>query len=358
MKSLKLLKEFRERFVRVHAFTIVIVSILELVGYVVLLQERAILPSWKEAYLWYGVLFPIVANIMIHATARIMIFVLSINEELKNAAIIYAALATSVVVSICHRDFIIASCSFVFPMVLSTIFNDRKLLNQSVQITGITYVILVIVLFFEKNITMEQNLNIIILFGFMAVAYLCASISVRYSEKNMQIINKQESANERLKDQVRHDGMTGLYNHHAFYDILESALKFYHSDGIKVSLAMIDIDDFKDVNDTYGHENGDAVIMTLSEIMKKHCVEDKVCRYGGEEFGIIFLDKDYNDVLKTVHEILWEFSNSKFDFGDTSFTFSCGLSEYDGTLSVEGFFADADRKMYKAKHNGKNMIVE
>lgn len=357
MNSIRILKDFRNRFVNVHAWTVIIISIIELVGYAVLLKEGILLPDLHEPYVWYGVIIPIAANIIIHSIARGLIFLSSLNEELKNGIIIYAALATSATVSICHRDFSITLCSFIFPMVLSTVFNDRKLLNQSVHITAATYLFMALLLYFENKITVLVNLNVAILFGFMLVSYLCAGISVKYSENSSQIINSQASDNERLKDRVRHDGMTGLYNHRTFYSTLDKAISAYHSDDIKICLAMIDIDDFKFINDTYGHDCGDMVIIALSDLMKELCIGDKVCRYGGEEFGIIFLNKELEEAQALVQTILDLFSKYEFDFTDKKVTISGGICQYDGVMTKDELFAEADRKLYEAKHEGKNKVV-
>lgn len=357
MNNRKIIKDFRNSFVNLHALVVLIVTFLELIGLAVILKEEIIRFSWDNSYLWQSVIIPISLNVLVHIAARILVFKSSLNDNLKNAVIVYAALITSAVVSICHRDFIITSCAFIFPVVLSTAFNDKKILGQSIAVTVATYFTTAVILYFENKMTVGMNLNMTILFGFMIVSYLCAGVSIKYTDKNYQTINSQASDNERLKDRVHHDGMTGLYNHRSFYSILKKAVNAYHSDGIRVCLAMLDIDNFKSINDTYGHDDGDAVLVALSDIMKNNCIGDKVCRYGGEEFGIIFLDKDFDQAHKTVSKILDEFSECEFDFSQESITFSCGICEYDGKLSAEEFFAEADRKLYRAKHEGKNKIV-
>ena len=152
--------------------------------------------------------------------------------------------------------------------------------------------------------------------------------------------------------------MTGLYNHRAFYAELDSSIESAKNGNEDLCLAMIDIDNFKNVNDSYGHDCGDAVLKNLAEIIEKHCDSgDRACRYGGEEFAIIFNKKDISSAVNVVEKILNRFSQSTYKFTRESITFSCGLACFEKQLSREEFFNVADKRMYKAKHNGKNQIM-
>ena len=357
MQRQKILEEFRDRFVNVHALTVTTVSIVEILAYFIFVKTGRATLSWYDAYLTNNVALPIVINAIAHLVARIVVYKSSVDDSFKNASIIYAALVTTAVVSICHREFIITSCAFIFPMVLSTVFTDRRLLRQSLGIELIIFGAVSFLLYYDDAIDVHMMLNLVILLGFILVSYNCSDISIKFSEQSFQVIKTQASDNDRLKDRISHDAMTGLYNHRAFYSILEKAMELHHSLRQKVSLAIIDIDDFKQVNDTYGHEYGDVVIITLSDIMQNHAENAKVCRYGGEEFTIVFENMSEQQAGNVVEEILKDFSNHKFEFTDEKCTFSCGIVEYDGLMTKESMFSEADGKMYKAKKTGKNRIV-
>lgn len=357
MENKRIVKEFRNHLVNVHALTISTISIVEIISYFVFVAaERATL-SWSDSYLLFSVLLPILVNVIAHFVARYVVHKTSFSEEKKNSAIIYAALVTTLLVSIIHREFILTSCAFIFPMVLSTVFNNKKLLNATLAVSAFIFGLLCYLQAYEGKVSAETNLNMMILLGFILVSYKCAEISIDFSKKSFEVIKSQASDNDRLKDRIRHDAMTGLYNHRAFYTLLEESMEIHHKQRKKISLAVIDIDDFKKVNDTYGHEYGDVVIITLADIMTNHCPDCKVCRYGGEEFAIIFIGKSEQDAAKIVNDILDEFSSNDFDFTDEKYTFSCGVVEYDGLMSKESMFSEADGKMYEAKKNGKNNIV-
>lgn len=140
------------------------------------------------------------------------------------------------------------------------------------------------------------------------------------------------------------DSLTGFYNRRSLGNDLEACpYKF----GI-----MIDIDNFKKINDTYGHQAGDEVLRNLAEIIQKYCTNEfKPYRYGGEEFFIIsrFKAKDTFErlalIYKDVHDNLSILNNK--------ITISCGISENWDTLP-DDFISEADTQLYLAKHNGKN----
>ena len=128
----------------------------------------------------------------------------------------------------------------------------------------------------------------------------------------------------------------------------------------RVCVAVIDIDNFKTVNDTYGHSVGDIVLVTLADMLKN--ISSKrilTARYGGEEFSVIFKDMTTFESYTIIENLRKEFSEVKFpQMNNKSVTFSCGLTgDYPNTLSNVEFFNEADQALYYAKSNGKNQTV-
>ena len=156
---------------------------------------------------------------------------------------------------------------------------------------------------------------------------------------------------------MQRDPMTSLYNHTAFYDYLDTFVR--NRDDAPLTLAVIDIDDFKKVNDTYGHNNGDEVILNLSKVLQRNCGENNyVCRYGGEEFAVIFPDVKVKDAAKMMNNSLEEFRETKYEWTDKRITFSCGIFQMSSyTMTAEEFFRVADKMLYNAKQNGKNQCI-
>jgi len=156
------------------------------------------------------------------------------------------------------------------------------------------------------------------------------------------------------------DSMTHMYNHQAFYDRLTKCMQKFEETGEVFSILIADIDDFKKVNDTYGHVYGDEVICTVTQVFD-HCKEgnDFVARYGGEEFAMILPGQSKEDAIKKADCIRREFSSSEVNSneGPQSFTISIGVAEYNRTYESEShFFNEADQALYRAKNSGKNKV--
>ena len=125
-------------------------------------------------------------------------------------------------------------------------------------------------------------------------------------------------------------------------------------------VAMIDIDDFKMVNDTYGHDTGDKVIVELSRILSSGTNHyDLVSRFGGEEFCVVLKNTNLNNANEILNRIRLEIE-ANTTYSDTKdaikFTVSIGASLYDGEEKLDEVINQADMKLYNAKKSGKNQV--
>ena len=155
------------------------------------------------------------------------------------------------------------------------------------------------------------------------------------------------------------DGLTGLLNHINLKLALEREISLAQRRTSPLSFVMLDIDNFKAVNDTYGHPIGDTVIKSLARLLSQRLRKgDIASRYGGEEFAVILPDTDINAAFNLLDELREQFSKINFSFEEGSFNvnFSAGISTCPPDKSIENLVAEADRALYKAKHAGKNQI--
>jgi|GEM_PF-1018759 len=173
------------------------------------------------------------------------------------------------------------------------------------------------------------------------------------SERNSQLIK----INLELQDTSKRDSLTNLYNHQYINERLEDEInkaKFFNH-GLWVM--MIDIDFFKKVNDTYGHQVGDWVIVTLCRIIDK-CIREKdlVGRYGGEEFVIVLPDINKEDAFSISECIRKNVEDYIFDIENLRVTVSIGLTEYKEDDDSKAVIKRADLLLYEAKKNGRNKV--
>ncbi|NCN10367.1 MAG: GGDEF domain-containing protein [Leptospira sp.] len=152
------------------------------------------------------------------------------------------------------------------------------------------------------------------------------------------------------------DYLTGLYNKRYFDEALIRETNQAKRHGRTLSILLIDIDDFKKVNDSYGHGMGDEVLKNLSRIIQKNTrKEDTICRTGGEEFTLLLPDTPSDGAFKVGEKIRVEFNNEKL--GEEFLSFSGGVSVFplDSNKSEEVVYL-ADKAMYYSKYLGKNQI--
>lgn len=192
-------------------------------------------------------------------------------------------------------------------------------------------------------------------------------IALIYSRKIEREIRRIELENENqiIRNQLQEltitDTLTSLYNRRYFGKVCSDVFAQVNRDSTKATLAYIDIDNFKSINDKFGHEGGDVVLKYFAEILLEHSRKglDYVFRLGGEEFCIISIDSTLKHANEHMNRIM-NITSKKFlatSFGEI--TLSVGIVEFDKKFkSYEEVLNLADKKMYSAKKSGKNAIVK
>lgn len=165
-----------------------------------------------------------------------------------------------------------------------------------------------------------------------------------------------EEANAKLAKMAVTDALTGLYNRGEIQRQISSGIK----KGNTVSLVMLDLDDFKSVNDTYGHKEGDNVIRGISSLMTDTLaamsVNGRAGRWGGEEFMILLEDEDSDKAIQIAEKIREDFSKTEFPACGRR-TVSIGVTKALGGESADAAVLRADNALYEAKGSGKNKVV-
>ena len=178
--------------------------------------------------------------------------------------------------------------------------------------------------------------------------------------KNAKLFEDAEKEKERLGEISVKDSLTSLYNHNFFYTRLEEEFERAVRYGSPISLIMMDIDDFKRINDSYGHRVGDSVLKELSAVIQKNVRKiDTVARYGGEEFAIILPQtslKGAFEEAERIRKLLLCYCYS--GLASERITMSIGVASYpDGGINNAGDIVNlADKALYEAKSAGKNCV--
>ena len=164
--------------------------------------------------------------------------------------------------------------------------------------------------------------------------------------------------NRILESLAYKDKLTGLMNRRYFDKALKDELAKAEANAGSVSFLMIDLDNFKKVNDTYGHDIGDIVLKEIASIIIDNIQGNAIpCRYGGEEFCIIYPDTSLADAVSNSEKIKRFCSAKPISEHRIFQTISGGVSSYPETSQPEELVPDADQSLYEAKRSGKNKIL-
>jgi diguanylate cyclase (GGDEF)-like protein len=165
----------------------------------------------------------------------------------------------------------------------------------------------------------------------------------------------QELARD-LRFQATTDPLTGLYNRLKFDEALAGEMSRAKRYGTSLALVLYDVDHFKQVNDIYGHQIGDDVLVRLSQIVAKHIRNtDLLARWGGEEFVILAPGSDDEMARQAAEKLAAIIQRTEFD-GVGSITCSFGIAQYADGDGTEMLIARADHALYRAKMNGRNRV--
>ena len=164
----------------------------------------------------------------------------------------------------------------------------------------------------------------------------------------------------RLRRLIDRDPLSGVLMRRSFLErIGEAVATFRRTPGRRFTLAFLDLDHFKNVNDRHGHAAGDRVLVSLGETMRRGTrASDALGRYGGEEFGILLGDTGADGASQLIERLLHEFGEIRHGAPDDAFavTFSAGLAELTEGESAQAWQARADRALYEAKAAGRNCV--
>ena len=172
--------------------------------------------------------------------------------------------------------------------------------------------------------------------------------------------NELKQAKETFEQLSITDGLTRLHNHRFFQDHLTRELKRVSRTSEPLSMLLVDIDDFKALNDRFGHAAGDELLAGLARIMNDTVREsDLLARYGGEEFVVLAVNTDLTGAYHLAEKIRTNIAENSFILDDSlrpvRVTVSVGVAAYRGNRKT--FFQAADRALYRAKAQGKNCVV-
>ena len=236
-------------------------------------------------------------------------------------------IATSVIVTVCY-------------MVILAV--NSKIPPLLVQYSG------------GKAATYFYYFNTMVAFVMLFLFSILFSLEIRYMQKQL------EQENSELEEMARFDPLTHMLNRRSMHEELHRAMHAADTGKETFCLIMTDIDDFKKINDTYGHDCGDEVLIAIANIISSNVREnDAVCRWGGEEM-LILIRTDEEMAVRVAERIRREIAARRGWYKDMKFavTVTLGLASYKEGTNIRALIERADQNLYKGKNSGKNQVVQ
>ncbi|MFC5447454.1 GGDEF domain-containing protein [Paenibacillus aestuarii] len=298
------------------------------------------------------------------ATMGILGFVLRMLKKNNEFALLTGLNVLAAIVIVTLQDMPMSVYLLVLPIQVSLFFYRKNLIVYSCAL-GILN--LLVILAFSSRIRADiAPADIIMIISLLiASALIIYNLMTRALQTAQRLIHvaieKQDlqTQNAFMERLNRIDPATELYNHRSFHEYLDSVLALRQHTEIPVHLALLDIDNFKKINDQFGHRTGDTIIAFVSKKIQQHLdPNDFAFRYGGEEFAIICVEKTQEQLFDIVERIRNDIAQESHpELGGEKVTISIGMQTYQSHMNKVDFFSGTDNALYNAKKTGKNKTV-
>jgi len=354
-------KRWRKKLLQTNLILTIMVTFIEILMSFIL-KKMNLIEQPRMEYVRIFLLSPILTNFLILIIGNIVMKYIQPNYKYINYIPIVQMALICLVLASTHNIFSVTLCLLCFPLFTTIMFSDKKM----TRIIGILcFLFLLISLLFRKFSAYRPKddkyflAEAIVSVGILAATFILSNVLIAFAEEKTNIINQGYLKQIEMKELLNRDQKTGLFGHTIFIHTLNRMVEDSNRTHKLFALAVIDIDDFKKVNDTYGHLKGDQIIHTLTDLMKKYFIEDQfIARYGGEEFVIILSEEELVNGIGLLEEFRKAFELQKYSFMKETITISIGIATWKQGWTSEQLFEAADAAMYSSKSAGKNRITE
>lgn len=257
-----------------------------------------------------------------------------------------------------------AEIILIIPLLISMVYLNRRLLIMFGIVNVTFYLITIIVVLLLRPSLFNLADSILVLAVISAGLLLAHAVLIRSQEMRRAVESLVKSEQKLIAEKaiadklLKIDALTGLYNHKTFHEYLQILIDHAEKNAVSIHLAILDIDNFKLINDTYGHWVGDIVLKEvagrITDLMNPN---DFAARYGGEEFAVIFTDMSTEEAHANAEAMREGIEELSISHVDRTVTVSVGFYSYYPGDGKELLFRRTDSALYQAKRQGKNRVI-
>ena len=349
-----------QRWTNLHIITQAILSgmavFLEIVMFFVLTASGRI-ETTPEVYVLKYVLIPTMCNLVLILGSLFFVYRTGLPPFGKRLAVSCLFALSAFVITSVHGLFSSIYSVFFLPLVMTTVYGSFAIINSVAAFSLVLQLVSVFFIYWDggKIVDGSYVTNVVVIICLELCVYVACVMIITQERRKHKAAFSIELERSRLQDALFCDDLCGVNNKLAFLERMRQLDGQYEKN---VFLVMFDIDNFKKVNDTYGHLKGDEMLIAFGGLLKLHCENGTPYRFGGDEFCILYegvpLYKAVDNV-KLIHRSFGEtFSDSECRAVNVSL--SAGVAPYHSGMSPERLVENADDALYKSKQNGKNRV--
>lgn len=346
---------WRKQLLMLCTLFVVLITVTEAGVY--LIRVRSELLHSTPSHIIGSLIMPFCLNVLVLGLA----FVLTNSKRLSEMA---RDLVLGLAVFFFCANAMITHCTYPPALATTCIAIFVSIVFASSWMTNIIFVLSLMCLGFSTFFSIIRGFGptnsvvyAIIALALHIASYIGTRVAVSYLNKQINDLTKSTEREKKLFEELSTDGLMGIYNRKA----MDAALVLHEQqkDSHGYHVLIVDLDHFKSINDTYGHQQGDVVLRAAADLLKNYSSDQiNAYRYGGEEIVVIFEDMEFEEVLALANEIREVFSEIRFDFApERMITLSGGLACVDKAWPLENWVGNADEALYQAKNTGRNKIV-
>ena len=255
------------------------------------------------------------------------------------------------------------------PMVFNLLhdYNDKKSARRSLILVFLSFILhtcsYALSCIYEPichSDAIDKTVMFLFLINSLSAFVIASIFSLIFIYEADEAMNKLYNKNKELNVLANRDTLTGLYNRRTMTEHVMKMYEDYEKSHSPFALVICDIDDFKKVNDSLGHDCGDVVLKEIARVLTSLTREnDFLCRWGGEEFLILLNQIERNTAKEIAERFRTSIGDTEIRYKDTvlSVTMTFGVSDAIESDSYESMFRLADKRLYEGKENGKNQVV-
>lgn len=326
-----------------------------------LIINSDMLTTSVEMYVLKFIAVPSLLNLIIVSSSAIILRAEKISQDTKIYAVSLTTALLCFVIFTVHGAFETTYIVFAAAITLTTVYAQYRV---TLIVSGVSVVLLVFSELFiywdvDKISIFDSTLrmgNFLISLSMLLALSVMTTVGVHYEKRKNNASIQLENNRMQLEKNLRLDELTGISNRRALFESLKDLEDTYRTEN-HVFL-MVDINNFKYINDKFGHPAGDQYLIAFADILKRESEGAIAYRYGGDEFSLIFKNQPLDDVIRTCKKMQAILLDSYFDFAPNSpISASFGLCVFKPTLSITQLLIHADQALYTAKQNKDKVYV-